>query len=168
VPTRVGAEGWRSGVPRHRSAPWRSGDRPTDRRRLHLSGTGHTAVGHGSAMRCPACGNDVPWVDVDVAVPFRCRTCHKRLRVPRAFAVANSCVSGFLAGVIAYRLGARSLALLGGTFLLYFPIMFLVIGFSRHACPPSLRLEQPVGLGLDAASLSERDEPGAGQTRDGT
>lgn len=81
--------------------------------------------------KCPMCAMTIPLRYVTASKPFVCPSCHELIRVTRSSQRIGVIVSLGVTLLIAILAGARDLALVAVTLMLFVPVTFIV-GFMVH------------------------------------
>jgi hypothetical protein len=89
--------------------------------------------------RCPLCGEHFEVKYVDFQLPFRCPSCKGYLRVPHSYSRLWSCAALLISAVLCFALGARDVVLLVATLLTWIPVLFVLVFWTRHFAPPTLK-----------------------------
>src|ERR1019366_6293915 len=102
-----------------------------------------------SARRCVQCGAQLRPEDIPAAGPFPCPTCRTRLQAPNSYAgwIGLGCLL-FPAAVLR-AFGVGGLHLLITVLLLWLPIDYLALSFSRYVVPPKIQIYLPRDTALN-------------------
>jgi hypothetical protein len=89
--------------------------------------------------RCPLCGSEFAIKYVEIGSPFRCPVCGEYLFVPRSYSVFWIYAALFISGLLCFGFGARGANIFWYTLLIWIPVYFIAIFWSRHFAPPKLK-----------------------------
>jgi len=111
---------------------------------------------------CPRCRKVVPWKDSHLDRAFACPGCGAWLASSRAYTISLNVITLVIAAALLYRLGLRGWWLPVATIMLFYPVLFLVVGVARANRPPRLReTTDPRGgmvLGISLEITSDGDK----------
>lgn len=113
---------------------------------------------------CPQCRQIVPWRNFHLDRAFACPGCGAWLSNSRAYSISLNVISLVIGALLSYRVGIRGWWLPVVTFLVFYPVLFLVVGVARANRPPTLReTHDPragtlLGISLDMASDRDQQE----------
>jgi hypothetical protein len=112
-----------------------------------------------AVVPCPRCAASIGFLDLHWAGPFPCPVCRRAIRIGAAYDYVTCCGSVALTGALLWPWGLRWWALLLGTLLLMYPVMFVVRVWLFRLLPPALQpvwhsfeLYDAVGSGADDSS----------------
>jgi len=107
---------------------------------------------------CPLCKSEFDINYLDFAMPFRCPECNRYLCVPRAWSMTYAVLTLVFAGIVCYALGFRGSTVFIAAVLVWLPVGFVLLFWTRHYEPPKLRPCLPPD-GYSGPLGSDTDDP---------
>jgi len=90
------------------------------------------------SLKCPCCGRDLEFRNLNFSEAFACPHCQRELKVSRVYSTFFGLLGLAASYAILYEIGLRDLSLLAGGFVGWFPVIFIELRTLNRLFPPEL------------------------------